>query len=52
MNTAVRLAASHRDDLRCDHFNSSTYVDGGAYSILSIPTPRIPTPRSTQSLHR
>ena len=23
MNTAVRLAASHRDDLRCDHFNSS-----------------------------
>ena len=23
MNTAVRLAASHRDDLRCNHFNSS-----------------------------
>jgi hypothetical protein len=23
VNTAVRLAASHRDDLRCNHFNSS-----------------------------
>ena len=23
MFTAVPLAASHRDDLRCDHFNSS-----------------------------
>src|SRR6476646_4417907 len=44
MNTAVRLAASHRDDMRCDDFNSSTYVDGGP--IVSCPSrpPRIHPP--------
>src|SRR6478735_10039483 len=35
MNTAVRLTASHRDDLRCNHFNSSRSARRQVkYSIL------------------